>query len=161
MVKGRSTLVLLSGILVLGAFIWVQAIWRAKVPSKELRQVRLFDLDLDTLVSLQFQYTNLVVNCVKENGVWMTGGTERGLGRADVALVNRLVDKGVVSFRQEGRRHLYFPSFSEDECVAAESDSFIQRLFDGAINPMLAHLFQNRKLSKKEIEELKKMVDEL
>ncbi len=91
MAKGRSTLVLLAGILVLGAFIWVQQVWRAKVPSKEVRRVRLFDLNLDTLVSLQFQHTNLVVDCVKENGIWMTGGTERGLGRADVALVYKMV----------------------------------------------------------------------
>jgi len=91
MAKGRSTLVLLFGILVLGTFIWVQEVWRAKVPSKEIRRVRLFDLDPDTLVSLQFQHTNLVVDCVKENGVWMTGGTERGLGRADVALVYQMM----------------------------------------------------------------------
>ncbi len=91
MIKGRSTLVLLVGILVLGAFIWIQEVWRAKVPSKEIRRVRLFDLNPSTLVSLQFQYTNLVVDCVKENGIWMTGGTERGLGRADVALVHQTV----------------------------------------------------------------------
>jgi len=91
MKKGRSTLVLFAGILVLGAFIWVQEIWRAKVPSKDIRRVRLFDLNPETLVSLRFQYTNLVVECVKENGVWMTGGTERGLGRADVALMHKMI----------------------------------------------------------------------
>ena len=91
MAKGRSTLILLAGILVLGAFIWIQETWRAKVPSKEARQVRLFDLDAGTLVSLQFQSSNLVVDCVKENGVWMTGDGGRGLGRADVALVQRMV----------------------------------------------------------------------
>jgi len=91
MAKGRSTLVILAGILALGVFIWVQQVWRVKVPSKEARRVRLFDLSPDTLVSLQFQHTNRVVDCVKENGVWMTGGTERGLGRADVALVYQMV----------------------------------------------------------------------
>lgn len=91
MKKGRSTLILLSGILVLGAFIWIQEVWRAKVPSKQARQVKLFDLNSETLVSLQFQYTNLVIECVKENGVWMTGGAERGLGRADVALMHKMV----------------------------------------------------------------------
>jgi hypothetical protein len=92
MVKGRSTLFLLAGILVLGAFIWVQETWRTQVPSKEYRRIRLFDLNADTLVSIQFQHsTNLVVECVKENGVWMTGGTDRGLGRADVALVHKMI----------------------------------------------------------------------
>ncbi len=91
MKKGRSTLILLSGILVLGAFIWMQEVWRFKVPSKELRRIRLFDLNPETLVSVQFLQTNLVVDCVKENGVWMTGGTGRGLGRADVELVHKMV----------------------------------------------------------------------
>ncbi len=91
MVKGRSTLILLAGILVLGAFIWIQQIWRVKVPPKEFRRIMLFDLDPDTLVSLQFQHTNLVVDCVKENGVWMTGGTGCGLGRADIELLHQIV----------------------------------------------------------------------
>ncbi len=91
MAKGRTTLVLLSAILALGVFIWIQETWRANVPSKEYRQVRLFNLDADTLVSLRFQSSNLVVACEKENGVWMTGGDGQGLGRADVARVRELV----------------------------------------------------------------------
>ncbi|MCK4563815.1 MAG: DUF4340 domain-containing protein [Verrucomicrobia bacterium] len=89
--KGRSSLVLLISILVLGAFIWMQQTWRSNVPSKEYRRVKLFDLDIETLVSIEFQYTNLVVECVKENGVWMTGDPDQGLGRADIALVHRVV----------------------------------------------------------------------
>ncbi len=89
--KSRTTLVLFSAILALGAFIWLQEAWRSNVPSKEYRQIRLFDLDADTLVSLRFQSSNLVVACVKENGVWMTGGDGRGLGLADVARVRELV----------------------------------------------------------------------
>ncbi len=89
--KNRSTLVLLAGIVVLGAFIVVQETWRAKVPSREYRRVRLFDLDAATLVSLQFNQSNSVVRCVKETGVWMAGGGDQAMGRADVALVLRLV----------------------------------------------------------------------
>lgn len=89
--KGGSTRILLISIPVLIAFIWIQEIWRAKVPSRESERVKLFDLNIETLTSLEFQYTNLVIECVKENGVWMTGSSELGLGRADVALVHRLV----------------------------------------------------------------------
>lgn len=92
MIKGRSTLILFAGILMLGGFIWFQEMYRAKVPPKELLLVRLFDLNPDTLISLHFHHTNnLVVECVKENGIWMTGGTGRGMGRADVASVYQLV----------------------------------------------------------------------
>jgi len=91
MTKGRSTLILLAGIVVLGTFIFIQETWRAKVPSKEYRRIQLFDLSPDTLVSIQFKYTNTVVDCVKDNGVWMTGGSERELGRADVAMIHKMV----------------------------------------------------------------------
>jgi hypothetical protein len=89
--KGRSTRLLLLAIIILGLFIWGQETWRARIPSKEYRRVKLFDLDAATLVSIQFKYTNTTVDCVKENGVWMTGGTGRGMGRADIAMVFRLV----------------------------------------------------------------------
>jgi hypothetical protein len=95
--KGRSSFVLLATVVVLGIFILAQHTWRSKVPSKELRRVTLFDLDIDTLVSLEFQRTNLVVKCVKENGAWMTGGSGQGLGRADLALVHGMV-RGLNSF---------------------------------------------------------------
>jgi hypothetical protein len=91
MMKGRSTLTLLACIAVLGIFIFFQELWRAKVPSKELQQRILFDLDFDTLLSLEFEHTNVMVQCIKENGVWMTGGADLGLGRADIAHVQRLV----------------------------------------------------------------------
>ncbi len=89
--KGHSTRFLFLAILAVGLFIWGQDVWRARVPSKEYRRVKLFDLDASTLVSLQFKYTNSTVDCAKENGVWMTGETGSGMGRADVALIFRLV----------------------------------------------------------------------
>jgi len=89
--KDRSTINLLIAIVILGSFLGIQQWWRAKVPSKEFRRIQLFDLHVDTLTSLEFQYTNVVVKCVKENGVWMTGGEENGMGRADVALLHRVV----------------------------------------------------------------------
>jgi len=89
--KGRSTLVLLVAILVLGSFFVLQRLWIAKVPSREMRRITLFELNIDTLDSLEFQYTNRVVECRKENGVWMTGGSGQGLGRADIALIHGMV----------------------------------------------------------------------
>ncbi len=89
--KNRSTLFLFVGIAVLGAFIVAQEVWRAKVPSREYRRVRLFALDPATLVSLEFRQSNTVVRCVQENGVWMAGSGGPEMGRADMALVLRLV----------------------------------------------------------------------
>ena len=50
------------------------------------------------------------------------------------------------------------PLVAESECVRAESRSFLQRVYGGALQPMLAHFLEETKLSKQDIEELKKCV---
>jgi hypothetical protein len=89
--KGRTTVFLLLGILVLGAFIWLQESWRVRSAAKQLERIRLFNLDIDTLLSIEFRLTNGVVVCSKESGAWMAGNPESGMGRADDALVQHMV----------------------------------------------------------------------
>jgi BlaI family penicillinase repressor len=74
-------------------------------------------------------------------------------------LINRLVKKGVVGFKKEGRAYLYFPLVEEAECVTAASESFLASVFGGSLKPMIAHFVEHKKLSAKEIEELKQLLD--
>ena len=74
-------------------------------------------------------------------------------------LIGRLVKKGVLGFKGRGRTYLYFPRFTEEECVGQESDSFLERVFGGSLKPMLAHFVEQRKLSAREIRELKKILE--
>jgi BlaI family penicillinase repressor len=39
------------------------------------------------------------------------------------------------------------------------TESFLQRVFDGSLNPMVAHLVENKRLSAKEIRRLRKILD--
>ncbi|MDF7799526.1 DUF4340 domain-containing protein [Pontiellaceae bacterium B1224] len=89
--KGRSTLVILISIIALGIFIWAQESWRAYSPSAEGQRIRLFNLDSDTLLSIQFSHSNGIVRCEKENGVWMTSDLDGNTGRADEALIQHMV----------------------------------------------------------------------
>ena len=74
-------------------------------------------------------------------------------------LIGRLVKKGVLGFQEEGRAYLYDPLVTEEECVKAESKSFLTRVFGGAIKPMLVTFLQEEKLSQEEIEELKQLLE--
>jgi BlaI family penicillinase repressor len=76
------------------------------------------------------------------------------------ALLARLVAKKALSYRAHGRVYLYFPLLAEDECVAAASESFLARVFDGAIEPMLAHFVGRYRLSKKGADELRRLLRE-
>ncbi|WP_372807781.1 DUF4340 domain-containing protein [Pontiella sp.] len=89
--KGRSTIVLLIAIVVLGTFIGIQESWRTRNSPAVIRRIRLFDLDPTSLGMVEFHLTNTVVRFSKENGVWMAGGTDAGMGRADVELIHRMV----------------------------------------------------------------------
>lgn len=74
-------------------------------------------------------------------------------------LLARLVRKKALDYEPQGRLYVYEPRVSERDSIAAASESFVARMFDGSLKPMLAHFVQHRKLSRREIEELKRVLD--
>lgn len=74
-------------------------------------------------------------------------------------LLNRLVTKKVLGFDKKGRSYNYYPLVSRTECTRAENLSFINRVYDGALNPMLSAFLKDKKLSSEEIDELKQILD--
>jgi BlaI family penicillinase repressor len=77
-----------------------------------------------------------------------------------LTLINRLVGKGALGFTREARTHLYFPKLIESECVRVESRSFLQRVYGGAVQPMLAQFVKETPLSAQDIAELRRILDE-
>jgi BlaI family transcriptional regulator, penicillinase repressor len=75
-------------------------------------------------------------------------------------LLARLVRKGALAYRQEGRAYVYHPLVSEAECQAQASESFVERVFGGSLKPMLAHFVERRKLSAAELRELRRLLEE-
>jgi BlaI family transcriptional regulator, penicillinase repressor len=75
-------------------------------------------------------------------------------------LLARLVKKRALDYEPQGRRYVYQPLVTERDCVAAVSASFLDRVFGGALQPMLAHFVEARRLTGKELEELKQLIDE-
>lgn len=75
-------------------------------------------------------------------------------------LLNRLVKKSALNFVKDGKAYLYSAAVTEAECSAAETESFLDRVFDGSLTPLIAHFAQGRKLRKKDIDELEKLLRE-
>jgi BlaI family penicillinase repressor len=75
-------------------------------------------------------------------------------------LLGRLVKKNAISFEKDGRAYVYYPIVSEHECVKAESHSFLEKVFSGALNVMFANFLEEKQLSKEEITELKRILEE-
>jgi BlaI family penicillinase repressor len=73
--------------------------------------------------------------------------------------LNRLVKKNALGFEMEGRTYLYHPKVREAECIRAERRSFLNKVYNGALQPMLAEFIEDQELSPSEIEELKMILD--
>ena len=74
-------------------------------------------------------------------------------------LLSRLVQKGVLATEKPAREYLFRPLVSEEECRRAASRSFMTRVFDGKITPFLACFLADQKLSRKEIEEIRSILN--
>ncbi|MCE5230465.1 BlaI/MecI/CopY family transcriptional regulator [bacterium] len=96
--------------------------------------------------------TNDVVDALTPTTAWKP--------KTIMTMLKRLVDKGALGFEQKGRIYEYFPKVGEAECEKAESRSFIQRVYGGSLKPMLSHFIEDKSLSKAEIEELKKILEQ-
>lgn len=89
-------------------------------------------------------------------------GGERGWQEGTVkSLLNRLLKKRAVKAVRDGRRYLYRPRISREQYVFGESKSLVDRLFGGRVAPLVAHFSEQRKLSKKDIAQLRQMLKEL
>ena len=75
-------------------------------------------------------------------------------------LMSRLVLKGALAADKSSREHIFTPLLTEQECRQAVSRSFLARVFDGEIAPFLACLLERKKLTRKEIAELRRILDE-
>ena len=76
-------------------------------------------------------------------------------------LLNRLLNKGAIQAEKDGRRYLYAPVLQREDWMLGESQGLLERLFGGRVAPLVAHFSAHRKLSRKDIAELRKLLEEL
>jgi len=76
-------------------------------------------------------------------------------------LLNRLLKKRAIAAQRDGRRYLYRPLLVRADYVQAQSESLLDRLFDGRVAPLVAHFSQRRRLSRKDVAELKRLIEEI
>jgi BlaI family transcriptional regulator, penicillinase repressor len=74
------------------------------------------------------------------------------------SFLNRLLNKQVIGYEKSGRNYRYYSLLSEEECVRMESESFLARVYDGAVEILFSHYLKNESLSDQEIENLQKIL---
>ena len=76
-------------------------------------------------------------------------------------LLNRLLNKRAISAERDGRRYLYRPLLKRADYIHDASTTLLDRLFNGRVAPLVAHFSERRKLTKKDIAELKRLIEDL
>lgn len=76
-----------------------------------------------------------------------------------LTLLTRLCEKGFLSLKKEGRSNLYEPLITEKEYLAAESRSFLDRVFHGSVVSFATALCDSG-VTKEELEELRRLLEE-
>ena len=94
-----------------------------------------------------------VVSALKSHGKWQESTVK--------TLLNRLLKKGALRARKDKRRYVYSPVLTRNEWLSRESHGFLDRLFGGRVVPLVSYFSQQRKLSKKDIEDLKRLIKEI
>lgn len=85
-----------------------------------------------------------------------TGWTQRTVK----TLLSRLVKKRALGYEVDGKRYRYYARVSRDECVQAESKTFLERVLGGSASPALAFFVREGRLSPKEVEEIRRLLDD-
>ncbi|MGG3885193.1 penicillinase repressor BlaI [Brevibacillus panacihumi] len=74
-------------------------------------------------------------------------------------LLDRLVQKKAVGVHQNQRVYTFYPLYSREECRRAETESFLKRIYGGALKTMLVQFIQEESLSEDDIKELRSILD--
>ena len=75
-----------------------------------------------------------------------------------ISHIKRLVNKGVLTYEKQSRMFVYTPVVKENEYIRQESNSFLERYYDGDITAMLSAYIENDRLSETEIEHLRSLL---
>jgi predicted transcriptional regulator len=76
-------------------------------------------------------------------------------------LITRLLKKGALAGARRDGGYFYHPLISRADYVQAESQTLLDRLFQGQVAPLVAHFAAHRSLSAADIKKLKKLIEEL
>ncbi len=77
-----------------------------------------------------------------------------------MTMMNILEEKGYLRKRGEQRAYVYQAARPKAQVIKGMVREFVNRVFDGAAEPLLVHLVKDRRLSEREREELARLIGE-
>ena len=93
-----------------------------------------------------------LTNAVKEE----TGWTKHTV----ISFLKRMEEKGALHYENGEKAKLYYPDLKREEAARQETEDFLERVFQGRMGMMLNTMVQQRALSKEELAELHKILEQ-
>jgi len=72
-----------------------------------------------------------------------------------------MTEKNLLARDEENKSHIYSAVYKKDETQKVLLDKFLESTFGGSASKLVLQALGNRKTSKKEIEEIRKFLDEI
>jgi BlaI family penicillinase repressor len=76
-------------------------------------------------------------------------------------LMQIMVDKGLLVRESDGRRHIYGPAISEERTQKQLLGELLDHVFAGSAEKLVMRALSARKVSPKELQRIRKMIDEI
>jgi BlaI family transcriptional regulator, penicillinase repressor len=75
-------------------------------------------------------------------------------------LLRQLEAKGAVGHEAENRTFVFFARLKEDKVKRTAAIDLLERVFGGNVGSLVAHLLKNERLSRAELDELRRLIDQ-
>lgn len=69
--------------------------------------------------------------------------------------------KGLLGRKKDGKSHIYFPAIAQADTQRSMLERLLQSVFGGSKSQLIMHLLGNKKVSKKELDEIKVFLDSM
>ena len=76
-----------------------------------------------------------------------------------LTMLRRMTDKGLIACDDSGRMKTYAPLVGREEAVRRETDSFLERVYQGSVSMLVNGFVQKQRLTRGELEELRQILD--
>lgn len=87
-----------------------------------------------------------IVNILKEEKGWAKSTT--------TTMIARLQAKGLIEYEEGGKAKLFYPGVQRTDVEILETETFLNKIYNGSVGMMVNALVERNQLSREEINEL-------
>ncbi|MCI9076428.1 MAG: BlaI/MecI/CopY family transcriptional regulator [Dorea sp.] len=108
------------------------------------------------VMKIVWKYAPINTNEITEHLIRTTAWSPKTIH----TLIKRLTNKGVLTYERQGRIFVYTPLVKQDEYIGQESNSFLNRFYNGDITAMLSSYLEQDRLSTDDIDSLRALLSD-